>query len=82
MKTWADWYWLAWLGAVFGMFLPVELWAVFSGRSYDTLSDTMWKWTNVDLGHPFDFLRWTWPHWLLAIFMCWLTVHLVWGLLR
>lgn len=83
MTSWSDYYWLAWLIAVFGMFLPVELWSVFvHGENQHTLSETMWRWTSNDLTQPWNIGRYTWPHWLLIIFMVWLTLHLCWGYLR
>lgn len=82
MTRWTDYYWLGWLIAVFAGFLPVELWALFSGNHVNTLSDTMWRWTDNDLSHPWNIGHYTWPHWLLIIFMVWLTVHLCWGYLR
>jgi hypothetical protein len=78
----SDIYWLAWLGLVFGAFLPKELIALFTGHPEDTLSDTMWKWCDVNLASPWNLTSWTVAHWLLFGFMTWLTLHLVWGYLR
>lgn len=80
--SWWDGYWLAWLAAVFAGFLPVEVYALATRHTEHTLSGTVWTWTSNDLTHPWNIGSWTWPHWLLAAFMIWLTLHLVWGLLR
>lgn len=79
--TFFDWYWLSWLVGIFTFFLPVELWAIFSKHAKYTFSDTMWAWTNHVGENPVNIGAWPWPHYLLAAFMIWLTLHLVFGLL-
>lgn len=74
-------YWLIWLAVVFATFLPPELYAAIV-NNHHTLSETMWHWAGVDLAHPWRFWTWIWPHWLLAGFMTWLNLHLVFGLIR
>lgn len=80
MSLWT-WYWLGWLIAVFAGFLPVEIYAIVTKNGH-TLSSTMWHWADVNLAHPWEIWTWTPAHWMLAAFMIWLTLHLVWGYLR
>lgn len=81
MKFWG-WYWAFWF---FGLFLVPELYWVFV-NPLNTVSWNTWRWESLDMGHPFDFSEWTPIHWTFAavfvVFMSWLFVHLVFGLLR
>lgn len=77
MTNWADWYWLSYLGAVFGMFFPVELYAIFTPHKNNlTLSNTIWNWTDNVPSQAWNIGHWAWPHWLLTAFLVWLTLHL------
>jgi hypothetical protein len=60
--------WLAWLGA----FLAIELSALWSGRSDLTLSWYVWRLEK--LGPTWTFIRY-----FVAVFLVWLTLHLVFG---
>lgn len=71
---WASLYWLAWL--VIG-FLPLELWALITGRPQDTLSDNVWRLTGVSHGGP-----WSFAHFAVAALMVWLLFHFVFGWFR
>lgn len=73
---WTDIYWGWWLFNLFALFFPVELGVIFAGHSEMTLSDTMWDWTNDRAGNQWRPWTYTWPHWLLIIFMVLLTLHL------
>lgn len=54
----------------------MEFWAIFSGQPQLTLSDTVWSWTDNEPGQAWNIGHYTWPHWLLASFLIWLTLHL------
>ena len=64
--------WLVWLG----MFLVVEGFAIFNKERGDTLSEHIWKWFRIN-DKP---RQWTWRRAVLAIFLVWLTVHMVAGI--
>lgn len=72
--NWASLYWLTWLMAGF---LPLELWALFSGNSQDTLSDNVWRLVGLNNGSA-----WTFAHFLVAVLMVWLLFHFVFGWFR
>jgi hypothetical protein len=40
-----DWWWLIWIAAVF---LPYELYAAFSKKKGDTLSENVWAWFAIN----------------------------------
>lgn len=61
MTRWR-WLWVAWLG----LFLVIELPAIFNSESGDTLSENVWLVTRI----PFFW-------WLLAGFLVWLVAHLL-----
>lgn len=75
-------YWAVWW---FAGFLVPELYWVFV-RPWNTVSENVWRFESLDLGHPFDFHEWTEVHWAFAAvfvaFMTWLFFHLVFGLMR
>lgn len=73
---WSDYYWLAWLGNLWLLFLPVEIAVILAGHSEMTLSNTMWDWTGDHAGQQWEYWRYTWPHWLLIGFFVLLTLHL------
>lgn len=75
---WYDWYWLSWLVGVFASFGSVEGYAIYSHKTYMTLSWTIWGWTDNDPGQAWNIGHYAWPHWLLIAFMVWLTLHLCW----
>jgi hypothetical protein len=55
--------WLFWLGA----FVVIEAAAILRPQPGDTLSEHVWRWFRG------------WRRWLLAGFLAWLFVHLVFG---
>lgn len=71
------WYWLVWL--VVGFCLP-EFVALGTGHPQWTLSDTVWRIFSVQ-PHQ-DVWQWKAAHFLLAVFMVWLTGHLVFRIWR
>lgn len=68
--NWASVYWLAWI--VVG-FLPLELWALFSGQPQYTLSDQVWHLEGTGS---------TFARYFIAAFCVWLTLHMVFRLFR
>lgn len=80
--VWYDLVWAAWIL----WFLFFELYAVFTGYSPGTLSDTVWTFEHLNTSQPFDFSMWTDTHWALAALVwalfAWLSLHLPFGLLR
>lgn len=75
------WYWVAW---IFVGFLPAEVYWIFVNAK-NTLSDNFWALEHINRHHPFDFAEWTPVHWVfgifLAVFLLWLLLHLVFGML-
>jgi hypothetical protein len=71
---WASLYWALWFGVGF---LPFELWALFTGRNHDTLSDNVWRLIGLDNGSP-----WSFAHFAVAAGMVWLLFHFVFGWFR
>jgi len=55
-----SWLWIIWLG----LFLAIELPAIFNDESGDTLSEHIWALASISF---------FW--WLLAGFLVWLTAH-------
>ena len=76
-----DIFWLTWLGVTLGMFLPVEFWALLNNH-LDTLSDTTWKWENLNFAEPYNVTLWTAAHWAIGVFMFVFTITLVVGAIR
>jgi hypothetical protein len=75
-------YWIAWI--TFGFLIP-ELYGVAVNAKW-TLSDNVWAFERLDIGHPFDFATWTPVHYACAIVVWllfgWLSFHLPFGLAR
>lgn len=67
-----SWYWAAWL--ILGFGVPEGI-ALGTGHAQWTLSETAWNWFDVLPGQTVR--QWTIVHFLLAGFMTWLTLHLV-----
>jgi hypothetical protein len=63
--------WLLWLA----MFAVIEGVAIFNKRSDDTLSEHVWKWFSVRNKSRGWLLR----RGVLALFLTWLTVHMLAG---
>lgn len=80
MNFWSG-YWIAWILA----FLAPELWALYA-NPYDTLSENVWRFEDLNMQQPWDFHIWTETHWLVAIVVwllfLWLSLHFPFGLLR
>lgn len=78
-----QWYWVSWFILVLGTFLPVELYAVFSGHVENTLSWSVW---DLEGFVPGSHAAWTWSHYIVGgaflLFCLWLGVHLCFGILR
>lgn len=66
------WLWIFWLA----MFAVVEGFALFDKDRGDTLSEHVWKWFRIN-DKP---RQWTWRRGVLAVFLVWLTVHMVAGI--
>jgi hypothetical protein len=64
--------WVWWIP--FGFFLVFEGIALFNDKRGDTLSENVWRVFKVR-----ERKGWHWLRWVLAIFMVWLTVHMVAG---
>jgi hypothetical protein len=75
--SWADWYWPAWL--VIGFGVP-EFVALRTGHPEWTFSDWIWRVTDTLPGSTI--WEWTAIHVFLALFLIWLTLHLVFGIWR
>lgn len=69
---WYTWAWIFWLA----FFAVVEGFALFDKDRGDTLSEHIWKWFRIN-DKP---RQWTWRRAVLAIFLVWLTVHMVAGI--
>jgi hypothetical protein len=82
MTVW-QWYWACWFTLTVGLFLPVELYALFTGHPENTLSWSVW---DLEGFIPGSHTTWTWSHWLVGGFffvLClWLAVHFAFGWLR
>lgn len=67
-QHWNGWslYWLLWI--VVG-FLPVELWALFTGHPENTLSDQVWHAEGSGT---------TFTRYFVFAFLLWLLIHMVW----
>ena len=80
---WYDWYWIVWIFITLGLFLPVELQAVFSGHPERTFSAFIWR---VEDFIPGNDAPWTTTHWIIGIFLLllflWLAFHFPFGFLR
>ena len=76
--TYGSWYWPAWLAATVVTFLVVEVYALASGHSENTLSDWVWRTlkitsrTTVSTWSAADAL--SFGVWVVLI--TWLTFHL------
>jgi hypothetical protein len=68
--NWVSVYWLLWI--VVG-FLPMELDSLLTGRSWNTLSDQVWR---LEGDGP------TIPRFVVGAFMVWLTGHFCFKLWR
>lgn len=83
---WNGWsiYWLCLVGAFIALFLPVELYALLSGRNADTLSAQFWRLGDVVANQPMS--QWAPEHWLMAsvitLLFGWLVVHFSLGWAR
>jgi hypothetical protein len=70
-------FWPAWLCLFTGVFLLREIWALASGRGYDTLSDWWWRALQVQPNQPM--IDWDAMHFLVFGLWCvlfiWLTYH-------
>jgi hypothetical protein len=64
------WAWIFWLA----MFAAVEGVAIFNKKPGDTLSEHIWAWFKIR-----ESRQWNVRRWVLAIFLVWLTVHMVAG---
>lgn len=71
------WYWLGFL--LLGFLLPETI-ALVRHRPQDTLSEAVWHWCQVTPGNTIT--HWTALHIFVALFMIWLTVHIVLGIWR
>lgn len=69
--NWASLYWLIWMGIGF---LPLEMWALFSGNPQDTLSDQVWRLTGQGTT-----TTWTFGHYMILVFCIWLLGHFAFG---
>ena len=70
-------YWAAWILLGFG--IP-EGWALATHNYDKTLSETVWRWCDVIPGQTP--LQYKFLHFLLLVFMVWLTGHMVFRLWR
>lgn len=70
--TWYTWAWIFWLA----FFAVIEGIALADKDRGDTLSEHIWKWFRIR-DKP---RQWTWRRAVLAIFLCWLLVHMVAGI--
>lgn len=75
--TIADVYWATWLIVLFG---APEAYAVATGHTDWTLSGTTWRWFDVIPGQTI--WQWSIVHLLLAMFMTWLWLHMVFGIFK
>ncbi len=77
-------YWLALVGGFVALFLPVELYALASGRPQDSLSAQFWRIGDVVASQPMS--QWAPEHWVLAsvvtLLFVWLILHFTLGVLR
>lgn len=67
-----QWYWAGWL--ILGFGLPEGI-ALGTSHPEWTLSETAWNWFDVTPGSTIR--QWSIVHFLLAIGMSWLWVHMV-----
>jgi hypothetical protein len=65
--------WLIWLG----IFVPLEIYGLWTNRRGDTLSENVWMWFHVMDKRP-TVLTWILRA-VLLVFLGWLTMHLVFG---
>jgi hypothetical protein len=80
MKNWASLYWVLWF--VVG-FLPVELYALWSGHPQWTLSDQVWQLEGISLSQVWwNPLTWPFGHLIIALACVWLFGHFVFHLWR
>lgn len=70
-------YWALWIAIGFGV--PESI-ALASKHYQNTLSDTVWKWCEVTPGSTVG--HWTALHVFLALFLLWLTGHMVFAIWR
>lgn len=72
-----DWTVFWWLGWVFAIFLPIELYAALRKQPGGTFSETVWRWFGVRTNRPvpLGMVR----RGILACFLESLTLHLVGG---
>lgn len=70
-------YWLLWLAIGFGV---PEGYAIATKHYQWTLSETVWRWCDTTPGSTL--VHWTALHVLVALFMVWLTFHIVFGIWR
>lgn len=74
--NWMTFYWFAvWLAIGFGV--PEGI-ALFTGHPENTLSEQVWHLEGLTARNGETFwnpLTWTIPHFLVACFMVWLTIH-------
>jgi hypothetical protein len=70
--SWYTWAWIFWLA----FFAVIEGVALFDKDRGDTLSEHIWAWFKIK-DKP---RQWTARRAVLAVFMVWLTVHMVAGI--
>jgi hypothetical protein len=63
--NWISLYWLAWITVGF---MPMEFWALFTGRPQDTLSAQVWHAEGTGA---------TFARYFVASFIIWLFCHMV-----
>lgn len=77
MITWGNWYWPWWLGASVASFLAMEVYALVSKGTDNTLSN--WVWTQLHATVRESMSQWTAAHFLVfgvwLVLVIWLTWH-------
>lgn len=70
MITWGNWYWPWWLGASVASFLAMEVYALVSKGTDNTLSNWVWHQLHATVRESMS--QWTAAHFLFfGVCWCW-----------